>query len=227
MTQSAYGDYFNHDDEASGYDQEVRNEAHPIRAGYQALQDWVGHQAHTQHYGAESLEPQLRILELGCGTGNTTALLPRSQRLYAVDISERMLEKARQKLKHHEEIEWIQQDLLAYTCAESCPRVHLVVSCYALHHLTPAEKKRFLARVPEILEPGGQLIVGDLMFPHPEGEQQLRQRYPELTEAFDEEFFWDLKGATQELEALGFECSSRRFSDLSWGFVARLPEARA
>lgn len=39
--RSAHADMFNHDPEAAGYDQDVRNEADPIRAAYQDVLNWV------------------------------------------------------------------------------------------------------------------------------------------------------------------------------------------
>jgi protein-L-isoaspartate O-methyltransferase len=65
--RSANADIFNHDTEAAGYDHEVRNEADPIRAGYQEVLGWVVQQA--------QIFPTSRVLELGSGTGNLSALL--------------------------------------------------------------------------------------------------------------------------------------------------------
>jgi hypothetical protein len=39
--RSRNADRFNHDEDAAGYDRDVLNEADPIRAGYDALLDWV------------------------------------------------------------------------------------------------------------------------------------------------------------------------------------------
>lgn len=39
--RSKHVDEFSHDQDAPGYDQDVLNEAHPIRAGYGELLDWV------------------------------------------------------------------------------------------------------------------------------------------------------------------------------------------
>jgi cyclopropane fatty-acyl-phospholipid synthase-like methyltransferase len=60
--RSANADIFNHDAEAARYDNDVRNEADPIRTGYQDVLRWVVQQAH--------ITPSSRVLELGSGTGN-------------------------------------------------------------------------------------------------------------------------------------------------------------
>ena len=57
--KSEFADKFNHDEDAPDYDQDVRNEADPIRAGYDALLNWVAAQTGTARSG--------RILELGSG----------------------------------------------------------------------------------------------------------------------------------------------------------------
>ncbi len=58
--RSANADMFNHDTEAAGYDQDVRNEADPIRAAYQEVLTWVITEA--------QIKPSSRVLELGSGT---------------------------------------------------------------------------------------------------------------------------------------------------------------
>lgn len=39
--RSQYADYYNHDEDAPLYDQDVADETHPIRAGYTAALAWV------------------------------------------------------------------------------------------------------------------------------------------------------------------------------------------
>jgi ubiquinone/menaquinone biosynthesis C-methylase UbiE len=51
------------------------------------------------------------VLEIGCGTGkNTEWLLQKAQRITAVDLSEEMLSKAKEKIQSHN-IEFIQFDI--------------------------------------------------------------------------------------------------------------------
>lgn len=42
--------------------------------------------------------------------------------------------------------------------------VDVVVSCYALHHLSHKDKRRRLERAAAWLRPGGRLVVADMMF---------------------------------------------------------------
>jgi hypothetical protein len=55
LMRSKYADYFNHDADAAGYDQDVQNERDPIRAGYRAVLRWV----------ADKVKPHSRVPDLG------------------------------------------------------------------------------------------------------------------------------------------------------------------
>jgi|SRR6516225_5442653 len=87
--RSRYGDVFNHDDEADGYDLEVRNEKDPIRAAYDDVLRWVAQEARVISTS--------RVLELGSGTGNLSSLIPVCGELIGVDLSGRMEAIARKK----------------------------------------------------------------------------------------------------------------------------------
>ena len=90
--RSKHVDDYNHDEWAEGYDADVSQEDNPIRAGYDALLDWVIQVA--------DIRPDSRVLELGSGTGNLTVRIPVCGDLVCVDISQRMEEVARPKLAH-------------------------------------------------------------------------------------------------------------------------------
>ena len=84
--RSRDADRFNHDPWADGYDEKVRDETNPIRAGYAALLAWTVEQAH--------ITPASVVLDLGVGTGNTAALIPSARKVVGVDVSARMLAQA-------------------------------------------------------------------------------------------------------------------------------------
>lgn len=241
--KSQFVDKFNHDEDAPGYDQDVLNEADPIRTGYDQVLTWVAQQA---QWGTGQ-----EVLDLGSGTGNLAARLRDWQRLVAVDVSREMMAIARTKLAHRREVTWVVADLLEFFAVPRGP-FDVVVSTYALHHLTEAEKARLFAAIREVLAPGGRAVFGDLMFE----DRHVRKRFLarcrsagpsppdrdtgslssavegrdfqgfegnlELAEVVEDEFFWDLEGATRCLVDLGFTVTRKRFSQLSWGVAARL-----
>ena len=216
MPRSRHVDAFNHDEEAAGYDRDVGNEDDPIRAGYAALLDWIVERAR--------IDATSRVVELGSGTGNLTARLPRAREIVCVDVSTEMTSIARAKLGGRSDVrfeacdllEWFDRDLAA---------VDAIVSSYAIHHLTDDEKADLFGRMHARVVPGGRLALGDLMFETAADRAPMLEKYrdlgrPHVAEGIEEEFFWDLARAREELGALGFEVETQRFSDLSWGVAA-------
>ena len=214
--RSAYGDFFNHDDEADGYDRLVQNDQDPIRTGYRDVLRWVIQEAR--------IDATSRVLELGSGTGNLSALIGACSELVCVDLSERMEAIAKPKLTHLARRRFIKADILEVFSFE-VGRFDSVISSYAVHHLTPDEKHRLFHCLPTVLVPGSRAVFGDLMLQNAEErgtkiEEYLAKRDRSTAEAIGEEFFWQLDSTVTELTKLGFEVSSKRFSHLSYGLVA-------
>ena len=115
----------------------------------------------------ELAEPRLddRVVDLGAGTGLLAlALAPRVREVVAVDISQRMLERlddaaAADGLNN---VEPLVADLRRLPLADECAT--LVVSNYAFHHLDDPGKELALAEARRILQPGGRLVICDMMF---------------------------------------------------------------
>ena len=106
-----------------------------------------------------------RVIDLGAGTGLLAlALAPQVAEVIAVDISSRMLER----LEAHADADGarnvvpIAADLRTLPLADASAT--LVVSNYAFHHLDHPGKELALAEARRVLEPGGRLIVCDMMF---------------------------------------------------------------
>ncbi len=215
--RSKHVDKFNHDQDAPGYDQDIQNEAHPIRAGYGELLDWVAAEVETHTLG--------RVLELGSGTGNLSIRLNQIKELTCVDVSTEMQRIAQLKLPASVCITYVTADILAlFDKLEK--KFDAVVSTYTIHHLTEAEKQLLFEKVKFSLTPGGIAVFGDLMFEN----QNKRDAYLEycrltgqadLAEDIEDEFFWNIELALKGLQALGLEVETRQFSELSWGIVAR------
>lgn len=152
--RSTHADYFNHDEDASEYDDDVLNEDDPIRTGYDAVLDWVVEQAEVDEHS--------RVLELGSGTGNLTSRLPNCHELVCVDVSEKMEALCGQKVTRFSNRRFIKEDVLA-VFERDLGTFDAIVSTYTLHHLTESEKKHLFECLWASLNENGVFVVGDLM----------------------------------------------------------------
>lgn len=215
--RSEYVDKFNHDEDAPDYDADVRNEAHPIRAGYNALLDWVAAAAAAAGSGS--------ILELGSGTGNLTLRLTPKMEVACVDVSQEMMRLAQEKLPAERPVTYIQEDILAFFGKPRGPYT-AVISTYTIHHLTEEEKALLFEEIATALEPGGTAVFGDLMFENNAAKEAYQAMcratgQEALAEDIDDEFFWNIETAVTKLQSLGFDVQTKQFSALSWGITAR------
>ena len=102
-----------------------------------------------------------RVLELGVGTGTLTSQIlsefPHAE-LTGIDLSRRMIARAREKLRpFRERVSLVAGDLGRF---EVRP-YDVVVSALAIHHLPDAEKWRLFRRIYRCLTRGGYFGDGD------------------------------------------------------------------
>lgn len=108
---------------------------------------------------------QDHVIDLGAGTGFVTlALAPVVEEIVAVDISGPMLEAldARARSLGLSNIRTEQADL-AFVDQPS-GAFDLIVSSYALHHLTDEHKNALVHRMRAWLRPGGRVVIADMTF---------------------------------------------------------------
>jgi len=214
---SQFADKFNHDEDALKYDDNVLDETDPIRAGYDELLNWAAAVAAT---GDSSV-----VLDLGSGTGNLSLRLKRYRELVCVDISKEMLQIAQNKLSSRDNIMWIEEDILEFLC-KSRKTFDVIVSTYAIHHLTEAEKELLFKDIERSLNPKGKAVFGDLMFENEKKKELFIENCfhsgrKNLIEEIEDEFFWNVESTTKILQGLGFQVISKQFSELSWGIAAQ------
>jgi ubiquinone/menaquinone biosynthesis C-methylase UbiE len=111
------------------------------------------------------LDSSATVLDMGCGTGAFAIhAAPHYRRIYAVDIAQAMLGRARRKAKKAglTNIEFHRGGFLTYEHADS--PVDAVVSVLALHHLPDFWKLAGLHRLASMLRPDGRLYLLDVVF---------------------------------------------------------------
>ncbi|MHB1357797.1 MAG: class I SAM-dependent methyltransferase [Anaerolineae bacterium] len=119
---------------------------------------WNHSSAYHQYLLKHLKQPCRTALEMGCGSGAFARLLVQhSEKVLALDLSPRMIELALDRSRGLQNLDYLVADGLSHplpTAGFDC-----VASISTLHHLDLANA---LARLSELLRPGGVLLVLDL-----------------------------------------------------------------
>jgi ubiquinone/menaquinone biosynthesis C-methylase UbiE len=114
------------------------------------------------------LQPGQGVLDLGCGTATLTIMLKRScpgAKIIGLDGDPKVLAIARQKIAAAGgDVEL--HEGMAFAPPFAPGSFDRVVSSLVLHHLATENKQKTLAKVRELLRPGGELHVADWGKPH-------------------------------------------------------------
>jgi ubiquinone/menaquinone biosynthesis C-methylase UbiE len=104
------------------------------------------------------------ILDLGCGTGEVSVVLARrAKQLIGIDISPAMLEIAAQRVKS-EGVDNVELRTGDFCTLPALSGISLVVSNYAIHHLSLDEKTRLFRQIFDLLPEKGLFVMGDVMW---------------------------------------------------------------
>ena len=183
-------------------------------------------------FDALQVTKESRLLEIGTGTGQfALRAAARCAHVYAADISQAMLEYARQRAADLgiTNITFKQAGFLSYQ-HEGEP-LDAVVSQLALHHLPDFWKGIALKKVWDMLRKGGRFYLRDTVFPwHPDhnaadferwisglervaGREMAREASAHIREEYST-FDWIMEGL---LKSVGFNILS---ADYARGFAA-------
>ena len=144
---------------ADTYEEEVdtadENNVYPF-AGYRKILTLI--------YNMITESAPARILDIGIGTGRLSSKLnDAGNDITGVDFSSEMMDKAKSRMPNAK--------LLQCNFVEGLPsgisnkKYDFIVSTYALHHLTDDLKVSFINNLLELLDEGGQVLIGDIGFP--------------------------------------------------------------
>ena len=163
---------------ADGYDQMVgvsdEENTYPF-AGYKDVLGMI--------YRTIMEKPNAIVLDVGFGTGTlTTKLYENGCTIYGQDFSSRMIEIASEKMPHAKLYQGDFSQGLAEPLREQ--NYDFIVATYSLHHLTDEQKISFLRELLDHLNPGGQILIGDVAF---ESRSQLKQCRKEAGSEWDDE----------------------------------------
>ena len=132
-------------------------------------------------WAAESAKKNPAILDIGAGTGLLSALIlakfPGAS-MTLMDISEKMLDVARERFAGRKDIRFIVSD---YSKADLGGPYDIACSALSIHHLGPDEKRHLFHRIYASLRPGGIFVNAD----QADGETPyFRERYLEYWNEF-------------------------------------------
>ncbi len=196
---------------AARYDQSVRTDQ-GIFAGYDDVLDAI--------VRAAVVEPGMRVLELGVGTGNLAQrFVALGCQVWGVDFSPAMLAIAREKVP---QVRLIQMDLIGEWPPVLDQRFDLIVANFVLHEFDLATKIGLLQRLTaDHLVEQGVIVVGDVAFATAEARRQSG------AEAWDEdEFYWATDETVAACAGTGLEIAFRPISWCTGVFVVRPAAAR-
>jgi ubiquinone/menaquinone biosynthesis C-methylase UbiE len=111
---------------------------------------------------------KMTLIDLGCGTGATSIAASRYfKKIYAVDVSEAMINCARKKTKEQgiKNIEFINSGFLSYE--HKFESADIVLSKAALHHLPDFWKQIAFLKINKMLKMNGILYLFDIVFNFP------------------------------------------------------------
>ncbi|MEN6389513.1 MAG: methyltransferase domain-containing protein [Syntrophomonas sp.] len=110
---------------------------------------------------AQADTPEPEILDIGAGTGLMSALLLKKYpgaRLTLIDVSDQMVEVARQRFQNVSDIEYIIDDFARNHFSKS---FDIIISSLAIHHLNEPEKEALYHKVYHTLKESGCFINAD------------------------------------------------------------------
>lgn len=147
-------------------------------------------------------KPNAVVLDIGFGTGTlTTKLYENGCNIYGQDFSARMIELASQKMPNAHLYQGdFTQGLVEPLLAQN---YDFIVATYSLHHLTDEQKVCFLHMLSDHLNPGGQVLIGDVAF---ENRSQLEQCRKDVGDEWDDdEIYFVVDELKREFPELGFK----------------------
>ena len=213
-------DRWDFDKWARSYDEEVIKAA---RAGNWIYKDYDRVLDTVVRYCNLDNNTYNQVLDIGVGTGNLAArFLRKGFPVMGIDPSEEMRIVCEEK---YPDIMVLEGDFLRIPLY--IEHVDLIVSAYAFHHLTPAQKADSVLEVKRVLKPKGTIVIADLMFRNAAEEQRIKEALRE-TGKYDilEELEGEYPGYFEELTRIfngeGFNVQGERLTESVWILCAWL-----
>ena len=132
-----------------------------------------------------NIQPKMKVLDLGCGTGTLTLMLKRAHpeaEVTGLDGDPQVLDIARNKSRGAD-IQW--DEGLASSLPYPDSTFDRVVTSLVIHHLVTDDKRRAFKEIYRVLKPNGELHVLDFGAPHSSLTRFMAKYMRRLEEAAD------------------------------------------
>jgi SAM-dependent methyltransferase len=125
----------------------------------ESVPDWPGEIEFYRGLASEVKRKQESLLEVACGTGRVAICLARDgTRTVGLDLSQKMLEVAREKSNGVANIRWVQADMCAFDLGETFGLA--LIPGHAFQNLNTAQEQvACLQCIHRHITPGGRLVV--------------------------------------------------------------------
>ena len=145
-------------------------------------------------------EKGAKVLDLGCGPGILLErLVDAGCEAYGIDSARQMLALAEQRVPAaHLALADLRDDVPA----EWGSGFRAIISTYAIHHISDADKIALIKRLLALLEPGGAVLIGDVAFATEEDRLAARAAAGESWD--DDEFYTVAEVLAAELPNVRF-----------------------
>jgi ubiquinone/menaquinone biosynthesis C-methylase UbiE len=132
-----------------------------------------------------NIQPKMKALDLGCGTGTLTLMLKRAHpeaEFTGLDGDPQVLDIARQKSRDTN-IQW--DEGLASSLPYPDSVFDRVITSLVIHHLVTEDKRRAFKEIYRVLKPHGELYILDFGAPHSSLTRFMTKYMRRLEEAAD------------------------------------------
>lgn len=158
----------------------------------------------------------LKILDIGCGTGNLINKLNNHIQYTGMDQSIEMLLKAKKKFCN---INFRLGNFLDEPFVNS--EFDMIISTFAFHHLNTFEKEKAINLLLKYLKPNGKIVIADLMFLNKdERERQkkyfIKQHREDLWNIIEDEYYTDIERIKKYSELLGCNVKYEHLVNFTW-----------
>lgn len=197
------------DDWAKNYDTSIKSEKDDFPfAGYEAILEQV--------VSLADIKPNMRILDLGCGTGNLTArFISKGCVVWGVDFSAEMLAQTQKKLP---QAHLVQADLSGNWIENLQLPFDRIVSSYVFHEFNLETKIGLLQKIAsQILSKNGLVIIADIAFPDVNIRKAASQYWAKYWD--EEEYYWAMDETVIACEKIGLQVTYNQISNCGGVFT--------